>query len=164
MTQTRKRILKGRKNQKKNKEKKRKIESLTEALNGEKGDIQIFCVGRPVDLTSYLEWLQEKASRELDLKRKLLLKNFISQASNMATSGEITERRFYVFINHSLSEEESLKTRLVELKNRLQTAELDVELCREDDYMDLFTLFANPVAASYSRTEYKVDLPPILNC
>lgn len=144
------------------KEKKKKIEALTEALNGEKSGLQIFCIGRPVDLTNYLEWLQEKANREMDFKRKLLLKNFVSQASKMATSGEITERRFYIFLNGKLGEEEELRNRLNELKHRLSLAELDTDLCREDDYMDLFTLFASPITASYSKTNYGVDLPPLL--
>ena len=144
------------------KEKKKKIEALTEALNGERGGMQIFCIGRPVDLTNYLEWLQEKANREMDFKRKLLLKNFISQASKMATSGEITEKRFYIFLTGKLGEEDELRNRLVELTHRLSLAELDTDLCIEDDYMDLFTLFASPITASYSKTDYRVDLPPLL--
>ena len=55
-------------------EKKRKVESLSEELNGETEGLQIFCVGRPVDLNNYLDWLQDKAKMEQDFTRKIGVK------------------------------------------------------------------------------------------
>src|SRR5690554_2918145 len=68
-------------------EKRRKVEALAEGFNGETEGFQIFCIGRPVDLNNYLQWLQDKAKEEQDFTRKMVLKGYIHQASQMASSG-----------------------------------------------------------------------------
>ncbi|MCT4584054.1 MAG: hypothetical protein N4A54_03930 [Peptostreptococcaceae bacterium] len=145
-------------------EKRRKVESLAEELNGERESLQIFCIGRPVDLNNYLEWLQEKAKMEQDFTRKQVLKGYIQQASQMAASGEITERRFYIMITKKYEKraEEELMNRLNELQTKLSTAELTTNICKDDELMDLFCLFANPIQASFEKTEIRMDLPSIL--
>ena len=146
------------------KEKRRKVDSLAEQLNGETEGLQIFCIGRPVDLNNYLEWLQEKAKMEQDFTRKAVLKGYIHQASEMASSGETTERRFYIILTKTAGgkAEEELLDRVKDLRNKLSQSELKSEICKDDELMDVFSLFANPVQASFERTELTMDLPPIL--
>ena len=145
-------------------EKKRKVESLSEELNGETEGLQIFCVGRPVDLNNYLDWLQDKAKMEQEFTRKMVLKGYINQASQMASSGETTERRFYIIITKRLGikAEEELINRTNDLQGKFAQAELKSDICKEDELMDVFSLFANPVQASFERTELKLNLPPLL--
>ena len=146
-------------------EKRRKVEALAEQLNGETEGLQIFCIGRPVDLNNYLEWLQEKAKMEQDFTRKMVLKGYIQQASNMAASGETTERRFYIIITKKVvnnKSEEELMSRINELQTKLSTAELVSSVCRDDELMDVYSLFANPVQASFERTEIQMTLPSLL--
>lgn len=146
-------------------EKRRKVEALAEQLNGETEGLQIFCIGRPVDLNNYLEWLQEKAKMEQDFTRKMVLKGYIQQASNMAASGETTERRFYIIITKKVvnnKSEEELMSRINELQIKLSTAELVSSVCRDDELMDVYSLFANPVQASFERTEIQMTLPSLL--
>lgn len=146
-------------------EKRRKVESLAEGFNGEKESLQIFCVGRPVDLNSYLENLQEKAKMEQDFTRKMVLKGYIQQASQMASSGETTERRFYIIITKNIIDSKSeneLINRINELQIKITQAELTCDVCQEDELMDVFSLFASPVQAAFERTELEFDLPPIL--
>lgn len=145
-------------------EKKRKIESLAEELNGVTEGLQIFCVGRPVDLNNYLDWLQEKAKMEHDFTRKMVLKGYINQASQMASSGETTERRFYIIITKQVGTkaEEELINRINDLQGKFAQAELKSDICKEDELMDVFALFANPVQASFERTELRMSLPSLL--
>lgn len=146
------------------KEKRRKVESLAEELNGITEGLQIFCIGRPVDLNSYLEWLQDKAKMEQDFTRKMVLKGYIKQASQMASSGETTERRFYIIITKPVGNkgEEELINKLNELQGKFYQAELTTEICKEDEILDVYSLFANPVQASFERAEMEFDLPSIL--
>lgn len=143
-------------------ERRRKVEALSEELNGEAEGLQIFCIGRPVDLNSYLDWLQDKAKLEQDFTRKRVLKNFIQHASELAASGEIIERRFFIIVTKPAGNkaEIDLYNRLEELKNKLSSAELISEICKEDELMDVYSLFANPVYASVERVTSEIFLPP----
>lgn len=145
-------------------EKRRKVDSLAEGFNGEKEGFQIFCIGRPVDLNNYLDWLQEKAKMEQNFTRKTVLKGYIQQASQLASSGETTERRFYLVISKPAGNkaEDELMQRLSVLSHKLQQAELTSDVCSEDELLDVLSLFANPIQASFERTEVRMDLPPLL--
>lgn len=145
-------------------EKRRKVEALAEGFNGETEGFQIFCIGRPVDLNNYLEWLQEKAKMEQDFVRKTVLKGYIQQASQLATSGETTERRFYIIIEKEVGNRAELEllARLSDLQGKLLQAELTSHVCNDDEIMDVLSLFANPVQASFERAEVRYDIPTLL--
>ncbi|WP_394884944.1 hypothetical protein [Clostridium butyricum] len=147
-------------------EKRRKVDSLAEGFNGEKESIQIFCVGRPVDLSSYLEDLNEKAKMEQDFARKMVLKGYIQQASKLASSGETVERRFYVIIFKHMEDNTSVNeliNRLNELHIKFTQAELTCDMCNEDELMDVLALFSNPVQAAFEKTELEYEFAPILS-
>lgn len=146
-------------------EKRRKIESLSEGFNGEKEPFQIFCVGRPVDLNNYLESLQEKAKMEQDFTKKMLLKGYIQQASQTASSGEAIERRFYIVVTKKITDaksENELINRVNELQVKLMQAELTCDSCQDDEIMDVFCLFASPIQAAFEKSEIELDLPTVL--
>lgn len=145
-------------------EKRRRIESLTEQWNGEKHGFQIFCIGRPVDLNDYLGVLQEKAKAEQDYTRKRVLKGYIQQASEMASSGETIERRFYLLLTQAEGDRavQDLTSRLNEFSIKMAQAELSVSACKDDELLDIFTLFANPIQAAYERSEIRYTLPSLL--
>lgn len=145
-------------------ERKKKVEALVEGLNGQNEAMQFFCIGRPVDLNSYLEWMQDKARAEQDFTRKMLLKGYIQQASRTATSGETTERRFYLIISKEIKPkaEDELSNRLENLKAALSQAELESHICNEDELMDVLSLFANPIQAAFEQVELEYQIPSIL--
>lgn len=135
-------------------EKRRIIEALAEGLNGETESFQIFCIGRPVDLNSYLDWLQEKAKHESDYTRKNILKGFIQQAFETARSGEVIERRFYTIITKKYDNDKSEKellTRLTDLQSKFLQAELKTKICNEDELMDVLSLFVNPIEMAFEQ-------------
>lgn len=145
-------------------EKKRKVDSLTEGFNGIAEGYQIFCIGRPVDLNNYLEWLQEKARLEQDFTRKLILKGFIQSASELASSGEAMERRFYLIItkkNVNKAEEELIE-RLTDLQIILSKAKLKSHICSEDELLDVLSLFVNPIQSAFETNEIERHYTTIL--
>ncbi len=146
------------------KETKRKIDALAEGFNGEKESFQIFCIGRPVDLNNYLELLQNKAKAEFDFTRKRLLKGYIKQTAEVASKGEITERRFYIIITKEAGNkaEQELMTRLERIKESISSAGLRSNICNEDELLDVLSLFANPLQASFEKAEVMYSLPPLL--
>ena len=146
-------------------EKKNKVSSLTEELNGEIEGMQIFCIGRPVDLNEYIEWRQEKAKFEQNYMRKRVLNAFTREASNIASSGETIERRFYIIFSkkNELKTDEELKTKLRDYKNKLSSAELTSHICTDDEIIDLYSLFAHPVQASFERSKIVTEIPTILD-
>ncbi|EGD50062.1 hypothetical protein TheetDRAFT_3127 [Thermoanaerobacter ethanolicus JW 200] len=56
-------------------EKKRIIQTVYEALNGFKESMQIFSIGRPVDLDSYIGYLQTKSKEEINMTKKDYFRN-----------------------------------------------------------------------------------------
>lgn len=148
-----------------NNEKKRKVEALYEELNGETENIQIFCIGRPVDLNGYLEWMQEKAKSEEDFTRKQILKSYIQEASEIAASGETMERRFYIVISKKDGPKraEELTNKLRDLKAKFSNAGLKTFICNDDEIIDLYSLFSSPVQAAYERTEINYHYTTLLD-
>lgn len=146
-------------------EQRRKVESLAEGFNGEREPIHIFCVGRPVDLSDYLEDLNGQSKTEQDFVRKMVLKGYIQQASKIASSGEASERRFYVIIFKTIEDNRSvndLTNRINELQIKFTQAELNCDICKEDELIDVLALFASPIQAAFEKTILEYELAPIL--
>lgn len=145
-------------------ERKRIVDDLAEGYNGESEGFQIFCIGRPVDLNNYLESLQNNARAEDNFIKKTVLKGYIQEASIMASSGETIERRFYIILVKEISDkaEYELLSRLNEFKAKLFQAELDSEICNDDELLEVLSLFANPIEAALEKMEIMYDFPPLL--
>lgn len=145
-------------------EKKRIVDELAEGFNGENESFEIFCIGRPVDLNNYLEALQNEVKVEDNFIKKSVLKGYIQQASIMASSGETIERRFYIIFTKKMEEKAELEliSRMNEFKSKLAQAELDAEICNDDELLEKYSLFANPLQTSLEKTEVLYDLPPLL--
>lgn len=146
-------------------EKKRIVASLAEGINGENQELEIFCVGRPVDLNNYLTDLQEKSKIEANFNKKRILKGFIQYASKTASSGETTERRFYIIVtqkNNSSKAEYDLFNRLEDLKGKLLMADLQASICVEDEIIDVYALFSSPIQSAYEKTYNEFNFPTVV--
>ena len=142
----------------------KKVEALVEGFNGQNEGMQFFCIGRPVDLNNYLEMLQGKVRQEDNFTRKMLLKGYIQHASKVASSGDITERRFYLIISKPIGKktEEELGVRIEQLRMALFNAELQSDICKEDELIDVLSLFASPIQASVEQAELQYQIPSLL--
>jgi len=130
-------------------EKKRVVTALHEVLNGIKVPLQIFTIGRPIDLDSYLRRLNEKATEEPNPTRKRLLREYSRHVASVAAGGETAERRFYLL----LSGEDDAHTvgAAQELMTSLSGAGLTSSLCEGQEIMELLFCFFNPDKAATER-------------
>lgn len=130
-------------------EKKRIIQTVYEALNGFKDSMQIFSIGRPVDLDSYINFLQSKSKEETNMTKKRLLQEYLKYVASIVTSGEAVERRFFIML--SGKEKEELKAKAHELANNLEKSGLKIELAQDQDIIDLLFSFSHPSQAAFER-------------
>ena len=130
-------------------EKKRVVAALHEVLNGIKAPLQIFAVGRPIDLDAYLRHLNEKAADEPNQTRKRLLREYSRHVASVAAGGETAERRFYLL----LSGEDDAHTvgAAQELMTSLSGAGLTSSLCDGQEIMELLFCFFNPDKTATER-------------
>ncbi|EIV99929.1 hypothetical protein [Thermoanaerobacter siderophilus] len=130
-------------------EKKRIIQTVYEALNGFKDSMQIFSMGRPVDLDPYINFLQTKSREETSVIKKRLLQEYLKYVASIVTSGEAIERRFFIML--SSKEKDELKAKAHELANNLEKSGLKVEIAADQDIIDLLFSFSHPSQAAFER-------------
>jgi len=142
-------------------EKKRIIHSVFEAINGLKEPIQIFSIGRPVDLDHYIHSLQAKSKEEINITKKRLLQEYLKYTASIAAGGEAIERRFFIML--SGKEKEELKAKSQEIAINLEKSGLRVEMCTDQDIIDLLFCFFHPSQAAFERPPAFAGpyLPPI---
>lgn len=148
-------------------DKKRKVEALASELNGIQDNFEIFCIGRPVDLTEYLEWLSARNKTETSLIRKRLLRNMIVEATKKVTSGEIQERRFYLCIfrhNKSPKEINEFISSLKSMREKIEGAALKTDLCDDDELINVCSMFSNPTYAGVESVSMSdvFDIPTFI--
>lgn len=130
-------------------EKKRVVASLHEVLNGIKTPLQIFAIGRPIDLDSYLRRLSDKANEEPNQTRKRLLRDYSRYVASVAAGGETAERRFYVLL--SAETEAHAVEAAGELMTHLNGAGLASSICDGVEIMEMLFCFFNPDKSATER-------------
>jgi len=141
-------------------EKKRVVASLHEVLNGIKTPLQIFAIGRPIDLDSYLRRLSDKANEEPNQTRKRLLRDYSRYVASVAAGGETAERRFYVLL--SAETEVHAVEAAGELMTHLNGASLASSICDGVEIMEMLFCFFNPDKSATERIGGAgTVLPPI---
>jgi len=127
-------------------EKKSKVTAITEWLNSESGNVQIFCIGRPIDLAHFQDWQQDTLEKTEDYIKKQILKKLIMYTASLAASGNVTERRFYLILkrNSAKNTENDLIAKLEEIRQKLMAAQLQSEICTEKELYSLYLLFSYP--------------------
>ncbi|MBN4062890.1 MAG: hypothetical protein COA82_01185 [Alkaliphilus sp.] len=135
------------------------IAAFSEELNGLDNSIQFFCIGRSVDLDSYLSFLNNKSQYESDFIRKQILRKFISNALEISKSGETTERRFYSLIKSK--DEEEIKTKIYELQSQFVRAGLVTRVLKNDELLELVSLFTSSEMVSFEENRIDKSLAPV---
>lgn len=130
-------------------EKKRVVSALHEAVNGFKEPVQIFSLGRPIDLDGYIRHIGEKITAETNPVKKRLLKEYLRYTSGLVSEGEAHERRFYFVL--SREDEKTVLAAAGELAGDLRAAGLESRLCDAQEIMDLLFCFFNPDKAAAEK-------------
>jgi len=141
-------------------EKKRAVSAWHEVLNGIKAPMQVFALGRPIDLDAYLQRLTDMAANETNPTRKKLLRDYSRYVSGVAAGGETAERRFYVL----LTGENAVHAQTIahEMATSLTGAGLAASLCDGAEILEVLFAFFNPDKAATERMgALGTVLPPI---
>jgi hypothetical protein len=135
-------------------EKKRIISAVHEALNGQQEQFQILSLARPVDLDSYLRKLEDM-TREIteNSRRRRLLQNYLRYVAGLVASGEALERRYYILLSQAAGKQarEEVLQRAHELAMNLERAGLKVNVCDDQEIIDLLFCFTHPAQAAFER-------------
>ena len=123
-------------------EKRRIVSAFHEVLNGLRDSIQIFSIGRPIDLDVYIRNIGIRIDDETNIIKKRLLKEYVRYASGLVSEGEAHEQRFYIVVSNL--DESSVINSAHELNSNLRGAGLESLLCDGQEIMDLLFCFFNP--------------------
>ncbi len=137
------------------------ILEFSKQLNSLTDEIQIFCIGRPVDLNEHLNLLRDKIYTEKNFTKKTILKRYFNYAAEISVRGEITEKNFYVILKNKNLNELAIKTN--EIIEKFSLINIKSYICNEKEILDLYCLFAYPMQAYYENNEKKyLDLTKIV--
>lgn len=130
-------------------EKKTIIGSVHAAINALDVPWQILSMYRPVDLDAYLNSL-DALTREVDNKRKSLLRDYLSWVSGKVYSGEAVERRYYVLITRNGADAaQEHRINLPAFAQDLQRAQgLSTRVMTDADWRELLFLAFQPEHAA----------------
>ncbi|MDN5347392.1 MAG: hypothetical protein PWP65_956 [Clostridia bacterium] len=146
-------------------EKGRIIQAVHEALNGQREAFQVFSLGRPVDLDAYLKLLEEKVRETAEPKRRRLLQDYLRYVAGLVAGGEALERRYYILLPQPPGKQarEEVLQRAHELAADLGRAGLQVQVCGDQEIIDLLFCFNHPAQAAFERPPAPgAGLPPQL--
>lgn len=134
-------------------EKRAIISSFKDILNGINEHMQWLSIGRPVDLDGYIKGLDDKKQATDNIIKKKLLQSYAKQAADIAASGEIQERKFYMLFELMFDKYavEDILSTLKELNNSFSSTQLKTSLLTERDHIAVNYLLAHPVQAAYER-------------
>jgi hypothetical protein len=147
-------------------EKKYIIRAVNEVFNGQREAFQILCIGRPVDLDSYIQDLEAMAGKA-DAGRKRHLRDYIRHVAGIVTGGEALEHRYYILMGREPDPQarDELIKRSYEMAGGLRKSGLRVSLCRDREINDLLFAFMHPAQAAYERAPVSSgpDLSPVID-
>lgn len=143
-------------------ERKKRITSIYEVLNGLDYYHQTLAIPRPVDLDDYISNLQNMKNEAESFSKKRLFDGYIRQAVQMATSGEVVERHYYILISHEIKKKN--KNVLMEMREKIKDLAQDFtgaglvsRVCSEQELRDLLFIFFNQQQSAYERAPQTSD-------
>lgn len=138
-----------------------KIRQLSSEFSAQTKMYKIISIPRPVDVSYMLNKLNTLRQESEDMVQKALLSDEIKELSEFSSSGQISERHFYMIIW-----EENRKDGVVELMKRandivyrFKACKIEVRFCKQTDIVKFFNLFANPNYAHLEGGDIEEYIP-----
>jgi hypothetical protein len=136
-------------------EKQRIISAVHEAINGQREPLQIICLPRALDLDQYLSSLNDKLKNTASNMKRRLLAEYIKYVASLVTEGDVLERRYYILLEQKpgagkrQNQRDELQKRCYEFASNLGMSGLRVQVCSDQEIIDLLFSFLNPRQAAY---------------
>lgn len=141
---------------------KRQIQNISEAYSGLTRSFMLFNIGRPVDLSQYIDWLVNIQKNETNFLKKRLQNKIIQHNTYLASSGGVVERRYYFITPYKNVSEKDAIQNLRDISNTFNQSDLVTGICSYDDILDLLLLFTHPTQALSESTSSDSSFAPIL--
>lgn len=129
------------------------ILSFKDSLNGLNEHFQFLSIGRPVDLDGYIKGLEEIKQSTDNIIKKKLLQSYAKQAAEIASSGEVQERKFFILFEIEFDKYavDDITNIVKDFSNSVSASQLKTSLINEKDHIAVNYLLAHPVQAAYER-------------
>ena len=136
-------------------ERQRIISAVHEAINGQREPFQMICLPRALDLDQYIAGLNERLKSTTNNLKRRLLAEYIRYVASLVTDGDVLERRYYILLEQKpgagkrQNQREELQKRCYEFSGNLGASGLRVQMCNDQEIVDLLFSFLNPRQAAY---------------
>lgn len=140
----------------------RLLQSNTEAFSAFDKHFQLYDIGRPTDLSGFLEGLMTIQKNEGNFLKKRFMNKVIQHNTFLASSGEVVERRCYFVIAIKDKTEKEAIHYLEDISKTFNAADLTTSVCVYADIMDLLLLFTHPTQAMVEKSSYDLGYAPIV--
>ncbi len=134
---------------------------LTGELSQEKKPWKFLAVSKPVDVAPILSENQELLANSQDVVQKNLLRCENAFMAELATSGVISERQFYMMCWEKQDTADALevKKRIQDMVNRFESVGVWADILKKPDIIKLLNLIHNPEYVLLEDTETTVLFP-----
>lgn len=124
----------------------RMTDTLTGELSQEKRPWKFLALSKPVDVAPILSENQELLAGSSDAVQKNLLRHENAFMAELATSGDISERQFYMmgWERQETAEASDVKKRMLDMANHFDSVGVRAELLKKPDIIKLLNLVHNP--------------------
>lgn len=128
------------------------VSNVASALKGTQKEFQVLIVGKPADINSYKNWMENKIRDAKDYVRKDILQRYLRKNTSMVMGGRAAERLIYIIMRAKAMQKDinDLTHELSELKSRLGTAGVTCQRATTDDLKELLNCIGNPSTAAYT--------------
>lgn len=150
-------------------EKQAKCQALTASFENDRKDFSYFTLPREIDLDRYTQELKNLYNSEMvNLGRRHLLAEILSEASKLVMSGENYEHQHYIKLWASIGSdrgnaENEIRNRTLEFKSRYESAGIHTEILKEAEILKLCNLFGNATQAAYEQETNNMFFEMITN-
>lgn len=136
------------------------IKTLTAELSDIQYPFKFMALSRPVDISPLITEMSEML-KEAEDKRKELLRQEILQMGDLALSGEIVERQFYIALCEKQEEgsERDLLKRAVLLCEKFAASGIACDILAEKEIVRLINLVNNPSYIHLEDAETGAGIP-----
>ncbi|MEK4454039.1 hypothetical protein [Paenibacillus sp. FSL L8-0506] len=140
-------------------EKKLLIQKLTAELSSIRFPFKFLAVSRPVDISPLISELAS-ILRAADPKQKELLRQEIAEMNNLALSGEVVERQFYLTLwQRQENGERDLLEKAKRLVQHFEDGQVQAHVLKQHEIVQLCNLVNNPAYTHLEDAEAKATIP-----
>ena len=119
---------------------------FTAEFSAIKHPYKFLSLSRPVDISFMIDNYTKKLNETDNMKRREILSNKISEVNTFAINGEIIEHQYFMVL--SVTNKKDGQRELLKMANEaishFKACRMDVSLCKQNEIIKLFNLFANP--------------------